>query len=235
MSGPPHVEPSAVVRRWRDGGARAALFDFNGTLSDDEPLLLAIFTELFARELGWRMTQEHYEERLLGLSDREIVSAACRGRVPDDVLEQRVQDLLDARRERYLAAVAASSPITDDAVRLVQRLAAEGVRLGVVTGAQRAEVLPTLRGRGLLEAFDVVVTEDDVERGKPDPEGYLRAAEAMDTDPGACLVLEDSVAGVHAARAAGMHVVAVGTTGTTPALAAAGVPVVGSLHPALLD
>ena len=81
----------------------------------------------------------------------------------------------------------------------------------------------------------MVVTEEDVTRGKPDPEGFLRAARALGVEPHEVLVLEDSLAGVRAAKAAGMRCVAVTGTHDTATLAAEGVTVVDVLSPALLD
>lgn len=223
-----------VLSGWRAAPARAAIFDFNGTLSDDEPILLRLFQDLFREEVGWEMSQDYYEEHLLGLSDRDIFRTALEGRLPGDV-DPHVQRLLRVRTDRYLAEAERSSPIRDATVALVHALAGEaGTRLGVVTGAVRAEVDPVLRWRDLDRLFDVVVTEDDVRAGKPDPEGYLRAADLLGLDPGDCLVFEDSVAGVRAARSAGMEVVAVGTERTEPALSAEGVPVVRELSPELL-
>jgi beta-phosphoglucomutase-like phosphatase (HAD superfamily) len=75
---------------------------------------------------------------------------------------------------------------------------------------------------GLREHFDVVVTADDVRRGKPHPEVYLRAAAGLGVDPSACVVFEDAVVGVQAARAAGMRVIGVTSAHTAEELVQAG-------------
>jgi beta-phosphoglucomutase-like phosphatase (HAD superfamily) len=79
-----------------------------------------------------------------------------------------------------------------------------------------------LSGVGLRRHFDVIVTAEDVRRGKPDPEVYVRAAEGLGLAPGRCVVFEDSLVGVHAARSAGMRVIGVSSAHTDRELEAAG-------------
>jgi beta-phosphoglucomutase len=216
-----------VVRAWSDEPGRAVIFDFNGTLSDDEPILACIFTEIFADRLGWAMTAEEYRSTLLGHSDREIVEIAVRDHGGGGGGPEVVDELLRMRTERYRAAVAERSPISPAAVDLVERLADAGVPMAIVTGAQRADVEAVLAASPVGSHLTVLVAEEDVQRGKPDPEGFLRGAALLGVPPEAVLVFEDSVPGVCGAEAAGMRCIAV--TGRLPnpdvlALAPASVP-----------
>jgi beta-phosphoglucomutase len=188
---------------------RALLFDFNGTLSEDEPLLCQIFQELFA-EAGKPVTEEEYYAELAGFSDREVI-VRWLGR-EDRALEQRKID-----RYRELAD---GSTVTDEAREAV-REAAEHVGLAVVSGSARAEIEPVLSAAGIRDAFSVVVALDDVRRGKPDPEGYLLALHLLGVDASDAAALEDSEAGVAAAKAAGLYTVAVTTTLPAERLSAA--------------
>jgi len=201
-----------IVRAWAVEPQRAVIFDFNGTLSDDEPILARIFAEIFAERLGWEMDDEVYRATLLGHSDREIVQIAVRDHGGDD--PALVGELLRMRRERYLAAVAEQAPISDEAVEVVERLAAAGVPMAIVTGAQRDDVEAVLAASPVGAHLKVLVTEEDVQRGKPDPEGFLLGAELLGVPASSVLVLEDSLPGVRAALAAGMRCIAV--TGPTP-------------------
>jgi beta-phosphoglucomutase len=215
---------------------RAVFFDFNGTLSDDEPVLERVFTEIFHAYLGWRMSPQDYYGRLAGHSDREIVEMVVSERLGALSFHgPLVERLLALRRERYRQIVEQQSPIRPATEDLVHRLAEQGHALAVVTGAQRADVDFVLAHSSVRDRFGVVVAEEDVSRGKPDPEGFLLAAERLGVAPGEVLVLEDSVAGVRAARAAGMRCVAVTGTHDEATLAAEGVPTVESLGPSLLD
>jgi len=191
------------------------MFDFNGTLSDDEPLLFAILGELFA-EQGRPLPKDVYYERLAGRSDPEIV----RTWLGDD--HPAVDAVLEGRVARYRSAVADGSTISPGARRAVLEAAAS-VPVAVVSGAYRDEVVPALSAAGLLDAVAVVVTIEDVERGKPDPAGYLLALELLDGDigPGDVTVFEDTEAGVAAAKAAGMRCVAIPGTHAPERLALA--------------
>lgn len=213
---------------------RAVIFDFNGTLSDDEPILERVFGEIFMAYLGWRMTPEEYYRRLAGRSDREIVERVVAERAGG--LEDNgplVERLLALRRERYLSIVAEKCPIRAETEALVSALADGGHALGIVTGAQRTDVEFVLARSGIGRHFGAVVTEEDVVNGKPDPEGFLAAAARLGATPGQTVVLEDSVAGVRAAIAAGMRCIAVAGTHDAGTLAAEGVPTVDVLSPAL--
>ncbi len=213
---------------------RAVIFDFNGTLSDDEPVLQRVFAEIFMAYLGWRMTPEEYYLRLAGRSDREIVEIAVAERTGSlDANRPLVSRLLALRRERYLQIVEDECPIRPATEELVGHLVDAGHVLAIVTGAQRADVDFVLSHSGVGPHFDVRVTEEDVRRGKPDPEGFLAAAARLGVLPEETLVLEDSLAGVRAARAAKMRCIAVTGTHDADTLAAEGVPTVDALSPAL--
>ena len=207
--------PSAtdVIETWLRSDQPAVIFDFNGTLSDDEPILFDIFSELFRIHLDWAMTAEDYRDELLGRSDRDIIERAVarHGRGTED----EVSELLRLRQGIYKQRVADRNPIADATVRLVKLLADNEIPLGIVTGAQRDDVLAVLTGSPAGELFSVLIAEEDVSDGKPHPEGFLTAARLLHRRPGDVLVFEDSVPGVQAAKAAGMHCLAVAAEPST--------------------
>jgi beta-phosphoglucomutase-like phosphatase (HAD superfamily) len=92
-------------------------------------------------------------------------------------------------------------------VRQAVRYAAERVPLAICSGAARAEIEPVVEAAGLADCFRVIVSSDDVVRGKPDPEGYLKALRLLG-DPRDGLVFEDTEAGIASAKSAGLHVIA---------------------------
>ncbi|MGY4541990.1 beta-phosphoglucomutase [Arthrobacter sp. UYNi723] len=189
-----------------------ALFDFNGTLSDDESVLRDLFIELADTECGVTITERQYQEDLAGRSDREIMAsilALASGPV------RRVDEFLGLIDASYSARVARESLIRPAACELVRALHAAGLKLAVVTGASRPQVLPALERAGLLDLFGVVVTDEDVSEGKPHPEGFQRAAAALGLEnPARIAVFEDSLPGLGAVAAAGM--VAICVEGTHP-------------------
>jgi beta-phosphoglucomutase len=194
---------------------RAVVFDFNGTLSDDEALLCRIFCDLFA-EHGRPLPPQTYFDRLAGLSDAEIVRTWLG---PDHPARDRV---IAERIARYRAATAGGASVPER-VREAVRHAAARVPVAVVSGAMRAEIAPVLEAAGIAEAIRFVVAVDDVAEGKPSPAGYLRALSLLDDDLRAAevLALEDTEAGVAAAKGAGMRCIALLGTAPPERLAAA--------------
>jgi beta-phosphoglucomutase len=181
---------------------RAIIFDFNGTLSDDEPVLCEIFIHLFA-EHGRPLSEQEYYDHLAGLSDPEVVRTWLGRDHPDTdaVIAERVA--------RYRAAVADGSSVHNH-VRDAVRYAAARIPLAICSGAARAEIEPVLEAAGLAPLFRGIVSSDDISAGKPHPEGYLKAlAELLaGIDAGDVLVFEDTEAGIASAKAAGMKVFA---------------------------
>ncbi|WP_298338681.1 HAD family phosphatase [Ferrimicrobium sp.] len=188
----------------------AVVFDFNGTLSEDEPLLADLFVALAEEQLCLSITRDWYFEELVGLSDPEIVERLMqRANVIDD-REATFESLLAAKVERYCQEVRRSPRITPDAIAFVKRIG-ELVPIVLVSGAVHEEVDAALMGAGLEHLFHTVVCGDDVVRGKPDPEGFEIALVALGVDdPSRVVVFEDSVAGLTAAQALGMWTVKVG-------------------------
>ncbi len=191
------------------------IFDFNGTLSHDEPILCEIFCELFA-EYGRPLSAQEYFDELVGLSDPEIVRTWLGRDHPavDEVVEQRIA--------RYTERVADGSSVPE-AVREAVRYAAGRVDVGIVSGAARTEIEPVIRAAGLAAFVQAIVAAEDVGYGKPHPAGYLRALELLDggLDASDVLVFEDTEAGVASAKAAGMRCIAVLGTLAPARLAAA--------------
>jgi beta-phosphoglucomutase len=192
---------------------RAVIFDFNGTLSQDEPVLCRIYRELFA-EYGPSISDRDYYERLSGLAEHAIAEI-CLGRG-----DPRTSEFIRKRIDRYRVTVSDGSTVTET-TRAAVRFAGERARLAIVSGAAREEIVPVVAAAGLAELLATVVADDDVTRGKPDPESYLLTLEALGTRADETLVFEDTEAGVAAAKAAGTRVVALLGTQPRERLAAA--------------
>ena len=226
--------PSAtdVIETWLLSERPAVVFDFNGTLSDDEHILFDIFSELFGAHLGWAMTAKDYRDELLGRSDREIIERAVarHGRGTQD----EVTELMRLRHGLYKRRVAAHNPIGSSAEQLVKLLADNQIPVGIVTGAQREDVLAVLHDSPTGEMVSVLIAEEDVSNTKPHPEGFLTAARMLDRQPNDVLVFEDSVPGVQAALAAGMHCIAVGGVEPGRDLSAAAPAIVAELSAELV-
>ena len=197
------------------GRPRAIAFDFNGTLSHDEPILCEIFMELFA-EHGKPLAAQEYFDVLAGLSDPEIVRTWLGRDHP------YVEEVIEERIVRYRAAVADGSSVPPE-LRDAVRFAAARVPLAIVSGAARPEIEPVIEAAGIAECFAAIVPAEDVEHGKPQPDGYLRALELLGGGIRAedFLVFEDTEAGIASATDAGMRCLAVLGTLTPERLARA--------------
>ena len=191
--------------------ARAVILDFNGTVAQDEAILLRIYEDLL-REHGLAFDVQEYS-RHAGLPDRVMFGRLfeIQGRMlPPGTLDR----LLRARVERYRSAVGDGHPVSADTVAFVRTVAAQ-VPVAIASGAFRAEIEPVLEHAGLAELVAVIVSIDEVRVGKPDPESFTTAlalinrgrAEAI--APAHTVVVEDATDGVRAARAAGMRCVAI--------------------------
>lgn len=185
---------------------RAVLFDVDGVLVDSYPAYRRI----------WSRWAAHHD------LDPDLVWSRTHGRRPVDTIQEMAPHLdaaAEYRRVReFMADETDNFPVYPDAAAVLNRL--QHRRWGVVTSGRTPTVLHRLRAGGLPDP-PVLVDSSQVRRGKPDPEGYLRAAQLLNVPAADCLVIEDAPAGVAAARTAGMTVIALRTTHADDELAAA--------------
>jgi HAD superfamily hydrolase (TIGR01509 family) len=208
---------------------RAILFDFNGVLVDDEPLHLEMFQRVLAEE-GVTLDRGDYYSRYLGLDDRGCFAAVLAA-AGEPATPPRLMRLIARKASYYQERIREQGyPFFPGALDLVRGLARAGRMLGVVSGALHEEVEGALRQEGVLDRFKVLVTAEDVAEGKPDPEGYRQALEALNTlpplperlvHPHEVLAIEDSPAGLTAAAGAGLLTLGVAHTYPASHLAAA--------------
>jgi HAD superfamily hydrolase (TIGR01509 family) len=219
----------------------AVMFDFNGVLVDDELVHRDAFRDVLG-PLGVTFSDETYVERYLGIDDigafRRMMQDAGR-----TVTAAEVEALVRAKRPFYMRRAEAGLVFFDGAIDLVRRRAARGP-VGIVSGALRDEIAFALRRAELDDSISVVVSAEDTPRCKPDPMGYERCAAALATrlgraGPLRALVLEDSLAGVEAAKRAGLTCIGVAHSHPTARLLAAGADVavarIAEVGDALID
>ena len=191
-------------------GPRGILFDFNGVLVDDEPQHCQAFIATLA-EHGIALDQATYFRDFLGYDDRACFAHAWQeaGRTLTDTL---LRLLVTQKSELYQRSIRQHLTMVNGATEFVTAAAAAGLRLGIVSGALRREIDLVLDVAGLHQHFPVVIAAEDVLTCKPDPEGYRRGLEALGLPPASVMVLEDSLPGLAAARAAGMRVTMLATS-----------------------
>ena len=180
-----------------EGQFRAYLFDLDGTVADSMPLHFETWTQA-VEEQGCTFPAELF---------------IAWGGVPlprtVEMLNERFGYGMDpgetvARKEQlYLDRIAEVRPMASVLAHIEEQHGA--IPFAIVSGSPRATILGTLGRLDLLDRFEVIVGAEDYTRGKPDPEPFLVAAEALGVAPEFCLVFEDADAGIAAAKAAGMH------------------------------
>ncbi len=212
----------------------AVIFDFDGVIVDTEPLHYEAFRSVLW-PLGIGFTWQEYVDTYMGFDDRDAFREAFRahGRAFDDL---RMAQLVAAKSKVFLAAVRTGVSAYPGAVPLIRSLHAARIPLAVCSGALRSDILPVLERLGLTACFPLIVTADDVRKSKPDPESYRLAFRKLAllhpsriSSPDRCLVVEDTPAGIEAAKGAGMTVIAVTNSYPGEALALAD-SIAGSLE-----
>ena len=181
----------------------AIIFDMDGVLFNSEPLHIRAWQAAIA-PLGHSFASEWYLP-WIGIPDWQLAEYLQR----EFAVAASECDLLAQKREHYLRITTTELHAFDGLLEGLRGLSALGIPLAVATSSNREFCRHTLSCTGLLNFFPVCVAAEDVTRHKPAPDPYLRAAELLAVPAGKCTVIEDSPAGVRAARAAGCIVLAV--------------------------
>ena len=206
----------------------AVIFDMDGLLLDTERLAWQAWRQALA-DWGHPLPDALFLS-VVGRTSRSTVEVFQRAYGPDLPLDQVVR-----RKDEYLDALYAQPiPVQPGVFEVLDALDAWGMPRAIASSTVRARVLFKLERTGLLGRFPVLVGGDEVAHGKPAPDLFLAAAERLGVAAAACLVLEDSDAGVAAAVAAGMRVVmAPDVKPPAPESVERAYRVVASLHEAL--
>ena len=197
---------------------QAILFDFNGVIADDEMPHFLCFQQALA-EARLTLTQEDYYGRYLGMDERTCTRLLLEHR--DGICDEaEVSRLADRKAQLFHARTVRHTPPLFPGVVEFVSAAQERYRLAIASGGRRAQIETALAGTPIQTAFEVIVSAEDCPIGKPDPAIYLMTRERLNhlrpshdgLAPAQCLVVEDSVAGIRSAKAAGMRVIGVATT-----------------------
>jgi beta-phosphoglucomutase len=191
---------------------QAVLFDFNGTIINDEPIHRLMLDELMLGE-NLRPKPQIYRRLCLGKSDRTAIPdlMASQGLTVDEGQLQKLLAKKTAAYRKYLANLT-EMPIYEGLRENLTAWQTAGLKLAIVTGAVGAEVDLVLDRSDLRQYFSLIIASEDVTVGKPAPEGYLLAAQRLGVEPQECLAIEDTLIGLQAAKAAQIPVVGIANT-----------------------
>lgn len=197
--------------------SNAVIFDFDGVICDSEGLHYQALNTVFNR-FGVDIPQEIHWEKYLGFTDLENIEAVNRdyhmgfddNEIQKQILEKKIV---------FEQLASKGSIFIDGVAEFITMVIQNDIRIAICSGALRSDIDLMLSGADFRNAFEVIVTADDVTHGKPDPEGYLLALDKLNQDgadpiiqAGHCIVIEDSHWGLEAASAAGMNPIAVTNT-----------------------
>jgi beta-phosphoglucomutase len=193
--------------------AEAVIFDFDGVIVDTEPLHYTAFQRLL-EPLGLGFSWEQYLETYMGFDDRDaFLEAFKKNRTGLSAAD--LQYYIDQKAGLFQEIIRDGIHAYPGVVDLIRSIRTSRTPLAISSGALRSDIAPILETLGIADCFDLIVTAEDVARSKPDPECYrlahtrLNKIRLLHLLPGQVLAIEDTPAGIAAAKDAGLRVIAV--------------------------
>ena len=199
---------------------RVVIFDFDGVITDSEILHFRAFNQVLG-QYGIELTKQEYYKTYLGFND-----ADCYGKLIHQGLlkaeQEQIGNLIEEKKHIYKELAKTEGKMIEGVRDILTLLEENSIPMAICSGSLLTEVEMVLEETGLRHLFEVIVSGEQVKKGKRDPEGFLltlkrlnsnvslaQAGNQNDILPGECIVIEDSHWGLEAAKAAGMHTIAV--------------------------
>jgi len=194
---------------------QAIIFDFDGVITDSEILHFRAFNRVLA-PYGAEITMKDYYKTYLGLTDVDCFNLLIReGLLKKKATKQEIENLLKQKKEAFEELAKTEGRIIEGVQDFLKMLGRNNITMAICSGALRAEIELILEEAHLRHFFEVIVSAEQVRKGKPSPDGFLLTLQKLNKGrqipiTGAqCVVIEDSHWGLQAAKVAGMHTVAV--------------------------
>jgi beta-phosphoglucomutase len=192
---------------------KAVIFDFDGVITDSEILHLRAFNRVLG-QYGIEIATKDYYQTYLGFTDVDCYKSLIdQGLLKID--EQKIDDLIEQKYQIFEELARTEGRTIEGVHDFLKMLEQNNIPMAICSGALLAEIELLLEEARLRHFFRAIVSADHVRRGKPHPEGFLLALQKLNEDrenpilPDQCIVIEDSSWGLRAAKAAGMHTIAV--------------------------
>lgn len=180
-------------------GKKAVIFDMDGVIFDTEKVYLDIWTEVFEK-YGYKMTKELYVT-VMGTGRKNVIKTFLEN-FGDDLPIEKMYEEKD--NQLFYRIENQGIPLKEGVKELFSMLKEKDYKIALATSAKKERVEKQIKDKWLKESFDAIVCGDDVEKGKPSPDIFLKAAKEIDVEPENCFVVEDSPAGIKAAFSGGM-------------------------------
>ena len=180
-------------------GKKAVIFDMDGVIFDTEKVYLDIWIEVFEK-YGYKMTKELYVN-VMGTGRKNVIKTFLEN-FGDDLPIEKMYEEKD--NQLFYIIENQGIPLKEGVKELFSMLKEKDYKIALATSAKKERVEKQIKDKWLKESFDAIVCGDDVEKGKPSPDIFLKAAKKIDVEPENCFVVEDSPAGIKAAFSGGM-------------------------------
>lgn len=190
----------------------AIIFDFDGVILNSEPLHYEAVTHVL-KKFSIILSFEEYTKKYIGLSDKEMFPMLIQDKgLPLPI--NSINSLINEKVATYTNIINDKNnlPIINGVESYICNAVQDDKKIAICTGSTKKEISTALNKLKLHQHFDTIVSAEDVQFGKPSPEGYLLTAKRLGVQTNKCLVIEDSPHGISAAKNAGMHVIALTTT-----------------------
>ena len=185
---------------------QAVIFDLDGVLIDTGQFHKQSWFDLAERE-GWTMTDEFFYQTF-GMQNYQIIPQLSQQLLSDE----KIRQLSEWKEQRYRELIAGKLTLLDGAEQLIKNLKQNDFRLAIGSSTPRVNLDFMLECIPVAHYFDALITDEDVQNGKPAPDTFLAAAQKLNLPPAACVVVEDAIPGLQAAKAAQMAVIAITST-----------------------
>jgi len=191
----------------------AVIFDFDGVITDSEILHFRAFNEVLSR-YGIEITLKDYYKDYLGLTDLDLLKLLA-GKGLLELGDGGIKNLAEQKKQVFEKMAKTEGRIIEGVGDFLRMLRQNDIPMAICSGALLAEIELILQESQLRPFFGVIVSAEQVRKGKPDPEGLVLTLQKLNKkrrdviEPNRCIVIEDSRWGLEAARAAGMHTVAI--------------------------
>ena len=180
-------------------GKKAVIFDMDGVIFDTERVYLEIWQSVFEK-YGYKMTKELYIT-VMGTGRKNVIKTFLEN-FGDDLPIEKMYEEKD--NQLFYIIENQGIPLKEGVKELFSMLKEKNYKIALATSAKRERVEKQIKDKWLKESFDAIVCGDDVEKGKPSPDIFLKAAKEIDVEAKDCSVVEDSPAGIKAAFSGGM-------------------------------
>ena len=212
---PAITKPKRRIQIGAEGNTKAVIWDMDGVMVDSAPYHLKAWQEAFKKR-GINFSQEDFR-KTFGQRNDTIIRAIL-GR---EAGRREIEAIGREKEASFRQKIGREVTALPGVVALMQSLKASSFRMAVASSAPLENIELIMRGLGVTDCCQVIISEKDVTRGKPDPQAFLLAATRLGVRPENCLVIEDAVAGVAAAKRAGMACIAISNSHPAQSLAPA--------------